>query len=196
MILTRLLRLKIWVVGPLLKKNATGPTRAVNVVHHLGLDVAYTRVPQQTRLKPFDSEDNHVVLSQLAATIYPVRPLVLPGSLPSFAPSPLGHILAPDVHLACFDILYYATSGVEVYEWRFSWSPVWQSIGRHLKFTQPMLRLGNEYLRRAFQVDESQDNLPPAFTSAGEISHIFVLRIVIRVVFHRFPHIRDMWTIS
>jgi len=168
----------------------------VNVVHHLGLDVAYTRVPQQTRLKPFDSEDNHVVLSQLAATIYPVRPLVLPGSLPSFAPSPLGHILAPDVHLACFDILYYATSGVEVYEWRFSWSPVWQSIGRHLKFTQPMLRLGNEYLRRAFQVDESQDNLPPAFTSAGEISHIFVLRIVIRVVFHRFPHIRDMWTIS
>ena len=147
-----------WSTG---KESAKNPTRAVNVVHHLGLDVAYTRVPRQTRLKPSDSEDNHVILSHLAATVYPVNPLVLPGSLPSFAPSPLGHTLAPDDHLTCFDTLYYATSGVEVYEWRFSWSPVWQSIGRHLKFTQPMLHLGNEYLRRVFQVDESQDKLPP-----------------------------------
>jgi hypothetical protein len=142
-------------------RNATEPIRAANVVHHLGLDVAYTRVPLETRLKPHDSEDNHVVFSQLAATIYPVRPLVSPQSLPRFAPSPLGHSSSPDDKLACFDFLYYATSGVDVYEWRFSWSPAWQSIGRHLKFTQPMLDLGQEYLRRVFLLDESYSEIPP-----------------------------------
>jgi len=139
------------------KESATEPIRAENVVHHLGLDVAYTRVPLQTRFKPSDSEEPHVVFSQLAATIYPVNPLVSPRSLPNFAPSPLGHSLSPDDRLTCFDTLYYATSGVDVYEWRFSWSPVWQSIARHLKFTQPMLRLGQEYLRKVFRVHESQE---------------------------------------
>jgi len=143
------------------KENATVPIRAENVVHHLGLDVAYTRVPLATRLKPHDSQDHHVVFSQLAATIYPLRPLVSPQSLPRFAPSPLGHSLGPDEKLTCFDFLYYVTSGVEVYEWRFSWSPAWQSIGRHLKFTQPMLDLSLEYLRRVFLVYESNYELPP-----------------------------------
>lgn len=143
------------------KENATEPNRAVNVVHHLGLDVAYTRVPRDTRLKPHDTEDNHVVFSQLAATVYPVRPLVSPQSLPRFAPSPLGHSLGPDEKLTCFDFLYYATSGVDVYEWRFSWSPAWQSIARHLNFTQPVLDLGQEYLRRVFLVHESHHELPP-----------------------------------
>jgi hypothetical protein len=141
--------------------HAKKPIPAENVLHHLGLDVAYTRVPHETRLKPHDSEDHHVVFSQLAATIYPVRPLVSPQSLPRFAPSRLGHSLSPDDKLTCFDFLYYATSGVDVYEWRFSWSPAWQSIARHLKFTQPMLDLGQEYLRRVFLVDESHYELPP-----------------------------------
>ena len=140
------------------KEKATEPIRAENVVHHLGLDVAYTRVPRLTRLKP---QDDHVVFSQLAATIYPVRPLVSPQSLPKFAPSPLGHSLSPDEKLTCFDFLYYSTSGVDVYEWRFSWSPAWQSIARHLKFTQPMLDLGREYLRKVFLIDESDYELPP-----------------------------------
>jgi len=137
------------------------PNRAENVVRHLGLDVAYTRVPHVTQLKPLNPEDNHVVFSKLAATVYPVRPLVSPQSLPRFTRSPLGHNLSPDDKLACFDFLYYATSGVDVYEWRFSWSPVWQSIARHLKFTQPMLDLGQEYLRRAFLIHESDNELPP-----------------------------------
>ena len=140
------------------KEKATEPNQAVNVVHHLGLDVAYTRVPQVTRWRP---EDDHVVFSQLAAAIYPVRPFVSPQSLPRFASSPLGHSLSPDVQLTCFDFLYYATSGVDAYEWRFSWSPAWQSIAQHLKFTQPMLDLGQEYLRKAFLVDESHSELPP-----------------------------------
>ena len=143
------------------KQNATEPIRAENVVHHLGLDVAYTRIPHMARLKPSDPEDNHVIFSQLAAIIFPVAPLVSPRSLPNFRPSPLGHSLSPDDKLTCFDTLYYMTSGVDVYEWRFSWSPAWQSIGRHLKFTQPMLRLGQEYLRTAFGVHKSQHELPP-----------------------------------
>jgi len=142
-------------------ENSKGPVKAENVVHHLGLDVAYTRVPRLTRLKPQNSGENHVVFSKLAATIYPVRPIISPKSLPRFARSPLGLSLSPDDKLACFDFLYYGTSGVDVYEWRFSWSPAWQSIGRHLKFTQPMLDLAQEYLRRAFLVHESDNELPP-----------------------------------
>lgn len=142
-------------------ENTRDPIRAENVVHHLGLDVAYTRVPRATKFDPSNPEENHVIFSQLAATVYPVRPLVSPQSLPNYAPSALGHTLSPDDKLTCFDFLYYATSGVDVYEWRFSWSPAWQLIARHLKFTQPMLDLGQEYLRRVFLVDESDNELPP-----------------------------------
>ena len=142
-------------------EKATEPNRAVNVVRHLGLDVAYTRLPHETQLKPYEPDDNHVVFSKLAATIYPERPLVSPQSLPRFESSPLGHSLSPDDKLACFDFLYYATSGVDVYEWRFSWSPAWQLIARHLKFTQSMLDLTQEYLRRVFLVHGSDNELPP-----------------------------------
>ena len=142
------------------KENAQEPIWANNLVRHLGLDVAYTRVPYGTRFKPHEPEDDHVVFSLLAATIYPVRPIVSAQSLPRFALSHLGHSLSPDDKLTCFDFLYYATSGVDVFEWRFSWSPAWQLIARHLKFTKPMLDLGQEYLRRAFLVDESQNELP------------------------------------
>ena len=139
------------------KENAKDPNKAENLVHHLGLDVSYTRVPRVTR----KLDENHVVFSQLAATIYPVHPLVSPLSLPRFATSPLGHSLSPDEKLSCFDFLYYVTSGVDLYEWRFSWSPAWQTIARHLKFTQPMLDLSQEYLRRAFLIHESDNELPP-----------------------------------
>lgn len=142
-------------------RNSKQPVKAENVVRHLGLDVAYTRVPNVVHLKPINPNDNHVVFSGLAATIYPVRPLIPPQSLPRFARSPLGHNLSPDDKLACFDFLYYATSGVDVYEWRFSWSPAWQSIAQHLRFTKPMLDLGQEYLRRAFLLHESDNELPP-----------------------------------
>jgi len=138
-------------------ENARDPNRAENLVHHLGLDVSYTRVPRVTR----KLDENHVVFSQLAATIYPVHPLVSPLSLPRFATSPLGHSSSPDEKLSCFDFLYYVTSGVDLYEWRFSWSPAWQTIARHLKFTQPMLDLSQEYLRRAFLIHESDNELPP-----------------------------------
>jgi hypothetical protein len=137
-------------------ENTSEPIRAENVIHHLGLDVAYTRVPRETRFKN-NPEENHIVFSQMAATVYPVHPRVSSQSLPGFAPSPLGHRLSPDDKLTCLDFLYYATSGVDVYEWRFSWSPVWQSIARHLKFTQPMLDLGEEYLQKVFE----QQELPP-----------------------------------
>ena len=138
-------------------ENTSEPIRAENVVHHLGLDVAYTRVPRETRFNPHNPEENHVVFSQMAATVYPVHPRVSSQSLPRFAPSPLGHRLSPDDQLTCLDFLYYATSGVDAYEWRFSWSPAWQSIARHLKFTQSMLNLGEEYLQKVFE----QQELPP-----------------------------------
>ena len=157
------------------KGSASDPVRADNVVHHLGLDVAYTRVPTATRLRA-NPEDDHVVFPQLAAAIYPLRPRVSSQKLPEFAPSPLGRSLSPDHQLTCFDTLYYATSGVDSFEWRFSWSPAWQSIARHLKFTQPMLDLSQKYLRNVFKHQE----LPPV--SGRRNSSRFELMVIVFLI--------------
>ncbi|KAF8160716.1 hypothetical protein B0H34DRAFT_697820 [Crassisporium funariophilum] len=143
------------------EESSSEPIRAENVVHHLGLDVSYTRVPSQTRFKPKDPNEPHVVFSQLAASVFPVDPIKPPDALPNFAPSPLGHNLPPDVSLTCYDRLYYATSGVDVYEWRFSWSPAWRTIARHLRFTESVSRLGEEYLLKTLGLGPAWDELPP-----------------------------------
>ncbi|KDR75120.1 hypothetical protein GALMADRAFT_249033 [Galerina marginata CBS 339.88] len=142
------------------KENEGEPIRAENVVHHLGLDVSYTRVPTFTRLEPWNRDEPHVVFPKLAALIYPRDPIASPDSFPHLAPSPFGHHLPPEAHISCFDTMYYATSGSDHYEWRFSWSPVWRTVGRHLQFTQEMKDLGRQYLARVFGLEGSEE-IPP-----------------------------------
>ncbi|KAF8973015.1 hypothetical protein BDZ97DRAFT_1752066 [Flammula alnicola] len=137
------------------------PIRAENVVHHLGVDVSYTRVPVRTRLQPWDREELHVVLPQLAAVTYPRNPIVNAEDLNTLAPSPRGHFLRPDQHLTCFDTLYYATSGTKPFEWQFTWSPAWRTIGRYLTFTYGMKELGRDYLLRMFQTEGLSEEVPP-----------------------------------
>lgn len=143
------------------KENEREPIRAENVVNHLGVDVSYTRVPTYTRVHPSDGEDDHIVFSQLASVMYPLHPRVDPTELRLLAPSPHGRHLAPDQHVSCIDTMYYATSGADVYEWRFSWSPAWRTIGQHLLFTENLKELGREYLRRVFHVEGQGEELPP-----------------------------------
>ncbi|KAF8895745.1 hypothetical protein CPB84DRAFT_1932078 [Gymnopilus junonius] len=76
------------------KENEVNPIRAENVVHHLGLDVACTRVPTYTRLRPGDEDKSHV---------YPQDPNVPPDNFPRL---PIGHHLPPEVHLSYFDMMY------------------------------------------------------------------------------------------
>jgi hypothetical protein len=84
------------------------------------------------------------------------------------APSRFGKKLEPGAQLACFDFLYYVTSGLERFEFEKRWSPVWYMVGRHLRFTDRVMEIGREYLRRALGLDgggdsesSSESPLPP-----------------------------------
>ncbi|KAF6746077.1 hypothetical protein DFP72DRAFT_1152908 [Ephemerocybe angulata] len=75
--------------------------------------------------------------------------------------------LRPEEQLACFDwdFLYYASSGVQRYEFENRWPPAWNTVGTHLHFTQPLVDLTDGYLRRAMNIGEAED-LPPMISPA------------------------------
>lgn len=140
------------------------PIRAENIVHHLGLDVSYTRVPLFTRLNPPNTYDAHTSFDKLSALIYPNNPIAPLDSYPHMSVSPLGSHAPPEEQLSCFDVLYYLSSGVDVYEWRFPWSPAWRFVGRHVVFNEPLVNLGKEYLRLAIHDGEDtgdEEEIPP-----------------------------------
>ena len=144
------------------------PIRAENVIHHIGVDPAYTRVPFYTRLTD-DPGEMHVVFSRLAALIYRSSifssasrsrispswehwgdPEKEPDKFEYMAPAVSGHHRRPESHLSCFDVLYYMTSGAEQFEWRLGFSPVWRSVGRWLRFNARTHALVKEYLDDLF----------------------------------------------
>lgn len=135
------------------------PTRAHNLMHQLGLDVSYTRVPTWTRYNPHEHGDPHISFFPLSELIYPVDSADKPEDNTIMASSPLGAELIPDTRMACLDNLYYAAAGSKSFEWERPWSPVWRAVGRHLKFSDHALSLTNGYLQRAFNLPS--DYIPP-----------------------------------
>ena len=124
-----------------IKESSRDPTTGNNIVRHLGLDNSYTRLPPYVRLATDTpaKDEPHVILPHLAAVIFPVDPLVDAESTTALTPAPRsGHVRPPDHQLSCFDSLYYASSGPKPFEWERSWSPVWRTVGRHLRFTAAM----------------------------------------------------------
>ena len=145
-------------------QDETEPIQAENVVHHLGVDVSYTRVPSFTRYNPLATYNAHTVFDKLSALIYPNNPVAPLDSYPNMVPSPLGSHAPPEDQLSCFDLLYYLTSGVDEYEWRFAWSPAWRFVGRHVVFNEPLVNLAKEYLRLAIHDGEdagNEEEIPP-----------------------------------
>ncbi|KAF5321847.1 hypothetical protein D9619_001469 [Psilocybe cf. subviscida] len=143
------------------RASHTDAVRSTNLVGHLGLDVSYTRVPPETRFPSSSPDELHVMFPQLAALIYPRDPLFRTEKMTVMAPSPTGHRLTPDTQLACFDSLYYVTSGVREFEWQRSWSPAWREVGRHLTFTREMQALARSYMTRAFGLPAGTEHIPP-----------------------------------
>jgi hypothetical protein len=143
------------------------------VLRHLGLDVSYTRVPDRVRYEPAVKADPHVSFFPLVEMIYPVNPAYNPGDNSIMAASPLGARLGPDVHMSCFDILYFVTAGTQPFEWKTPWSPAWRFIGQHLKFTDSLTQLATAYVERAFGV--TRDELPPV--SAVPISYCSYVKV-------------------
>ncbi|KAF8993999.1 hypothetical protein BDQ17DRAFT_1311884 [Cyathus striatus] len=147
--------------------DETKPYIAENMLNHLGLDVSYTRVPDEVRTKK-NLKEVHVIFSELAALAYPEHPSVNVLNLPLMYPSPMDSKLVPDQHLACFDSLYYVTSA-RTFEWEYPWSPAWNIIGKNLPFTERVVTMAKNYLTMAFEVDR----IPPfiaVHVRRGELS--------------------------
>ena len=134
------------------------PLRVSSIVDNLRLDISYTRVPMETRRDDHDRNDNFIDFTHLVPYIFPKEPVHPPDFFPLMDPSPMGRRLAPGTRLACFDHLYYATSSLEIFEWRFSWSPAWRFVAKHLYFTDFLYDLAKAYLARAFKT--TQYDLP------------------------------------
>ncbi|GLB37406.1 putative GDP-fucose protein O-fucosyltransferase [Lyophyllum shimeji] len=148
------------------------PIRAPNLLHHLGLDVSYTRLPPHVRHEPALAANAHVALLPLAEKIFPWNPVSNPEDQTLMAPSPLGATLAPDHHMACFDLMYFASAGTQPYEWKTSWSPAWRFVGHHLKFTHPVTELAKQYVRKALRVTAGE--IPPfiaVHARRGDFAH-------------------------
>jgi len=88
--------------------------------------VSYTRVPGRVRHQPHLDVDAHVSFFPLLEIVSPVDPTDSPGDGSIMAASPLGVRLVPDVHMSCFDFLYFVSAGTQEYEWKNRWAPAWR----------------------------------------------------------------------
>ena len=135
------------------------PVRVPSLLNNLRLDVSYTRVPKSTRHSPNDVRDDFVVFGKLTPYIFFLK-TPLRDHLNLMSPSPLGHSLPPDEQLSCFDHLYFITSSDRLFEWEASWSPAWNSVGTHLRFTNELIEITRGYLSRAFNLIKGE-KIPP-----------------------------------
>jgi len=133
------------------------PVWSDNTVSNLVLDPSYTRIPPDARLPA--PRDDFTNLHLLAPYLYPVHPLRAPSTetIPSRGKL---HTMLPDQHVACFDMLYFATSSQTLYEWEKTWCPMWTLVGKHIRFTSRLVELARTYLSSAMGVIKQRD-LPP-----------------------------------
>ncbi|KAF8814371.1 hypothetical protein BYT27DRAFT_7179523 [Phlegmacium glaucopus] len=139
------------------RESESQPIRVNAILNNLQLDVSYTRVPTSTRHDPKDDRDDFIVFGKLVPYIFSNNPLR--GHFDIMSPSPLGHRLPPDEQLSCFDHLYFTTSSDRLFEWEASWSPPWNSVGKHVHFTNELVDTAKGYLSRVFNLSEGK--IPP-----------------------------------
>lgn len=126
----------------------------------LRLDLSFTRVPDFAYLNQTNQKEYWTTFYGLSATILPgghAHRDANPAKLTVMHKSRMGSELKPEEQLACFDLLYYTTSGTRAFEFENKWSPAWYTVGRHLRFTEPLMELTRGYLRRAFGLLDDED---------------------------------------
>ncbi|KZT55621.1 hypothetical protein CALCODRAFT_455264 [Calocera cornea HHB12733] len=68
-------------------------------------------------------------------------------------------MLEPDDQFMCFDSLFYSTLDA-VEHWSRDWDPVWNSVGRHLRWTPEIEVLAREQVNRVFGVPDNGPTPP------------------------------------
>ncbi|KAJ2933078.1 hypothetical protein H1R20_g4042, partial [Candolleomyces eurysporus] len=142
--------------------NLNIPIRVPRTEKVLNVDMSFTRVPRMAFLtdNPGDPNTKFPALAALIAPEYPHRD---GRNLPLLEPSLLGAKLPPEQQLACFDFLYWMTSGFAGYEIEWRWSLAWNTVGTHLTFTDSLVDITRGYLRRALSLPEDSA-VPPVIT--------------------------------
>lgn len=143
------------------KRTVSGPTWVRGAENVLKIDMSFTRVPDFAYMNASDKAEVHTTFPALSSLIWPRHPNAATRNLPLMAHSRLNkHSLPPDEQLACFDLLYFVSSGVKPYEFEQRWSPAWNTVGTNMRFTQPLMDLAEGYLRRTLKIDDTS-KLPP-----------------------------------
>ncbi|KAF6754171.1 hypothetical protein DFP72DRAFT_899560 [Ephemerocybe angulata] len=119
----------------------------------LKVDLSFTRVPPIAFFDETNQGDVHTKFSALASLIMPKYPHPASKGLPLMAKSRLGSSLPPGEHMACFDFLYYVSSGLRRHEFENRWSPAWNSVGTHIRFTDELVMLARGYILRAMGLE-------------------------------------------
>ncbi|KIY44583.1 hypothetical protein FISHEDRAFT_51260 [Fistulina hepatica ATCC 64428] len=150
-----------WSTRPL---TAKGPVGAPALMQYLGLEAAYTHVPPWTRRSP-DESDLYTMFWPLVQLSWPrddnTRNLVAERNAVWF-PTDSGERTIPDLHVACFDYLFYVTASAGIYdfEWYHELSPAWRYVGQHIRFSQLSKDRASAYTRKALDLEKS-NSLPP-----------------------------------
>ncbi|KAG8939151.1 hypothetical protein FRC03_006517 [Tulasnella sp. 419] len=134
------------------------PSRSI-LPDFLKLDLSYTPSPSFAKL--VERRDMHSSFWGLSAMMYPdgrSKALKEKSAVPSYGPHQ-NQSLLPDDQLACFDILYFTTARVP-YEWETDYAPVWNQVGKHVRFSQKVEDVAMFYLRKVFNVARNKD-VPP-----------------------------------
>ncbi|KAF9022059.1 hypothetical protein BDZ89DRAFT_956960 [Hymenopellis radicata] len=145
-------------------RSEPDPIEGDTFFSHLKLDVAYTRLPDFV-YRSSRPEEYLVSTWPISSLIFPDPQGVSKHADTKWTllkASPNGAELSPDVHLACFDTLYFMGTGVDQYDWWHQWGPQWRVVGKHLRFSEKMLALAREYVGKALGV--SSYDLPPFIT--------------------------------
>ncbi|KAG8986048.1 hypothetical protein FRB90_004237, partial [Tulasnella sp. 427] len=125
----------------------------------LKLDVAYTPVPLSVALPRFPDQSTFWGLAYLTfdegrRTAFTHDKDVVPGSTLHSKSK-----VEPDVHLACFDDLYF-TNAVDGFEWERDVSPGWRFVGVHVRWNGWIEDVVREMVKRTLGMPTSAE-VPP-----------------------------------
>jgi hypothetical protein len=125
-------------------------------------DISWTPVPESATL----GHDSHVTFWGLSKLSYPDgRRTTLDAMTARTTPARDGSVVHPDDQLMCLDFLYFACAH-EAYEWEKDWSPVWNSVLTHLRWTPRLQRIIDESLLQVFGLP-SESSVPPVSSIRG-----------------------------
>ncbi|KAJ2914442.1 hypothetical protein MD484_g5969, partial [Candolleomyces efflorescens] len=149
------------------KRTIKAPAWSFDSENVLKLDLGYTRVPDFVYLDPGDQKELFTTFPGLAVLVqsgYP-HPASTKDDLVVLRESRLGGkgVVRPDERLACFDMLFYTSTGLREFEFEERWSPVWNNVGRHFRFQRDLVDHAKVYILKAFGIEEGGD-VPPMIT--------------------------------